>query len=46
MPIKFGGTGACQQYGEMYTLHTFLIFRPSDFSCTFTEKKYSTISSA
>jgi len=30
--IKFGQTGACRQYGEMYTSRTFLIFRGGYFS--------------
>jgi len=36
--IKFGRTGACRQYGEMYISCTFFIFRPGDFLRASTEK--------
>jgi len=36
--IKFGGTRASQQYGEMYTSHTFKNIFTGDFSCASTEK--------
>jgi len=36
--IKFGGTRASRQYGEMYTSRTFFIFRPGNFSRASTEK--------
>jgi len=43
--IKFGGTRTSRQYGEMYTLRTFLYFYRRFLSRLY-RKKYSTISSA
>jgi len=36
--IKFGGMGACRQYGEMYTSRTFLFFDPAISRATLQKK--------
>jgi len=44
--IKFSGTRASRQYGEMCTPRTFLIFFYGRFLRKLYRKKYSTVSSA